>query len=60
MIIKSIRKENISQESSFIISCDRQFVNKNGLQISGMNFLKDSHIITIKVPDRLKEKACCG
>lgn len=58
MIIKNARKEDTNQKS-FIISYGQQPVNKNSLQISGMSFLKGSHVITIKVPSRLKEKACC-
>ncbi|MFH1288195.1 MAG: hypothetical protein ABII25_05810 [bacterium] len=57
MIIKNTRKEDAGQKS-FIISCGQQFVNKNNLQISGMNFLKGSRIITIKVPSRLSRAPC--
>ncbi|MEW6088235.1 MAG: hypothetical protein AB1498_08025 [bacterium] len=57
MIIKNSIKESAVQKP-FIISCGRQSVEKKSLQISGMNFPRDSNIVIIKVSGHLKGKIC--
>ena len=59
VIIKNTKKEDNVQKP-FVISCGRQPVNNNNLQISGMNCSRDPHAIIIKVPGRLKGKTCSG